>query len=336
MSANPILRVVGGTEPNSKALLAEARRVARPVLNQWLRDVERGVVSGVLAPLDYLTAKALVNFPSANDGYCYVGRRRLAKSVGTCTRTAASSLRRLRAAGFLTRKRGGPGRTAKSIFCVHGVPIFDVQRAAPDVQGSARLDVQDSAHKPSELKPIKHKPPPKPPQRVLDEGGLGEEVTASKSEPSFDEFWRAIRHDPGQPGPAMAAWHRLSRNDRRAIDNLIGPHGIDLDGMWAAVWLAQRRWESAPLTRRRQTDAAEIRVIELKPGSPEWTAERDRKLAAGESVALIDSQASQGRGWSVRVHPLRFADAFNSVDSRSGGFGRLARALRQQLQEDDT
>jgi len=106
--------------------------------------------------------------------------------------------------------------------------------------------------------------------------------------------------------------------------------------MWAAVWIAQRRWESGPLTRRRQVDVVEIRVTEVKPGSPEWTAERDRKLAAGESVALMDSWAREGRGWSVCAQPSRPAGAFESVDSKSGGFGRLAGVIQQQSQEDDT
>lgn len=309
MSFTPLFRVVGGLDtalPNSKSSLAEARRHARPVLKRWLQRVEHHIVSGQLAPLDYLLAKELTNYPSANEGRCYAGQTRLGAAVGSCTRTARSSLKRMCSVGLLARKRGGPGRTASWTFCINGEPIFGgAERKV------AALDRQQVADKPSEPDPIEHKPPPYPPTpSALDEGGLSGEVLPPETEATFDNFVKSIRHAPGRLGPALAIWNNLTLDDRRAIGNLLGPRGIDLDGMHASVWLKARRWECAPLTSRRSADeiaealAAMPRhhIVDLKPYSAEWTAERKRKVAVGEPVELMDTWALVGRCWSVRAY----------------------------------
>jgi hypothetical protein len=269
-------------------------------------------------------------------------------AIGRSARTARSLLQKMRDVGALTTKRGGPGRTASWIFCIGGAPIFgtgataklsptnDSLAVAPRAEVSAQerqeaagLDRQKVADKPFEPDPIEHKPSPLPPSegvretgpaqgpvsqptptpRVPHEGGLTGEVLPPESEITFDEFWKAIRREPGKTGPALAAWRKLSRDDRRAISDLIGPNGIDMDGMWAAVWLAQRRWECAPLkSSRSEWQAAHDElhafvnrtIVDLKPYSTEWTAERDRRIAAGESVKLMDTWARDGRGWACR------------------------------------
>lgn len=293
----PLFHIVGGldlsAERDPKKSLAQARRFARPFLKRWLQQVEQQVLAGRLIPLDLMMAKELTNYPSANEGRCYAGQTRLGAAVGSCQRTARSSLKRLSDAGLLTSKRGGPGRTAAWRFCVSGVPVFERQ----------------VADKPSEPNPIEHKLPPNPPAPdPLDEGGLIGEVLPPETEITFDEFWKSIRHNPGKAGPALAAWRKVSCDDRSAISSLIGPSGIDLDGMWAAVWLAQRRWEFAPLTSRPAFgdwigEAPLHRIIYLKPYSAEWMAERERKLAAGESVKFMDTCARGGLEWEVRPPP---------------------------------
>ena len=294
MSFTPLFRVVGGLDtarPNSKSSLAEARHRARPVLKRWLQRVEHHIVSGQLAPLDYLMAKELTNYPSANEGRCFAGQTRLGAAVGSCTRTARSSLKRMCSVGLLARKRGGPGRTASWTFCINGEPIFggaEQKVAALDRQHLSGLDRQQIADKPSEPDPIEHKPPPYPPTpSPLDEGGLNGEVLSLKTEVTFDDFVKSIRHAPGRLGPALAVWNKLTWNDRKAIGNLLGQRGIDLDGMHASVWLKARRWECAPLTSRHSADDfAEAlaamprhRIVDLKPYSAEWTAERKRRSA---------------------------------------------------------
>jgi hypothetical protein len=77
-------------------------------------------------------------------------------------------------------------------------------------------------------------------ERVLDGEVLGPE-----GEVTFNEFWKAMQQNPGPSGPALAVWRKLSREDRRNIGNMIGPHGLGLDGMWACTWLAARRWTGA-------------------------------------------------------------------------------------------
>jgi hypothetical protein len=314
----PLFRVVGGLDiatTNSKAELAAARRRARPILKRWLQRVEHHVLSKQLLPLDYLMAKELTNYPSANEGRCYAGQERLGAAVGSCSRTARSSLKRLCDAGLLVSKRGGPGRTASWSFCINGEPIFCGAKrrvAAEDRQNPSRLDRQSVANKPSDPDPIEHDPPPLPPMpNVLAEGGgLTGEVLPPESEITFDKFIRAIRGSPGRLGPACSIWSKLTRNERAAISNRVGRNGIDLDGMHASVWLKTRRWEAEPLALQCEDLAAALcsvmaqgHVHELKPHSAEWNAERARKVAAGESVMFMDERATQGFAWGVRRTP---------------------------------
>jgi hypothetical protein len=128
--------IVGGKDQS----LADARRRARPVLRNWLRKVECAVIDKKLQPLDYLMAKELVNYPSANEGYCYAGQTRLGRKLGRCDRTARESLKRLCDQGLLQCKRGGPGRTASWTFCLDKTPIFG---NPPNDDPSKTISIQD-------------------------------------------------------------------------------------------------------------------------------------------------------------------------------------------------
>lgn len=137
------------------------------------------------------------------------------------------------------------------------------------------------------------------------------EVLGPEALLTFDEFWKSIPGNKGLAGPAIAAWRALTDDDRRAIHARIGPLGLDTEGMWACVWLRERRWECEPLSASSPMIAALDRAMTegwqpsppkhhrtpLKPYSPEWIAERDRKRAAGESVAFMEEQARAGNPW---------------------------------------
>lgn len=194
----PLIRVVGGidcTTFDDEKSLAEARKRARPILREWLRRIELAVMAGELSPIDFLIAKELCNYPSANEGRCYAGQERLGAAVGSCTRTARSSLSRLRGRGFLFCKRGGPGRTASWTFCVNDKPIFGgvaflptktpsiekQQFSAQDRQHLSALDRKDIAAKPSEPNPIERNRSPLTPQTDDPRPGRcgGAEITPS-------------------------------------------------------------------------------------------------------------------------------------------------------------
>jgi hypothetical protein len=64
-----------------------------------------------------------------------------------------------------------------------------------------------------------------------------------------------------------------------------------------------------------QIRSAEIKI--LKPHSPEWQTVRAKLLAAGkrETVAFMDYQARQGKGWNVRGVATGRASLSRSVEN---------------------
>jgi hypothetical protein len=173
-----IFSIAGGldysTRQAEKQSLADARKRARPVLREWLRRIELDVMSGQLAAIDFLTAKELCNYPSANVGRCYASQDRIGAAIGASARTARSSLKRLREREYLSTKRGGPGRTATWFFCVNGKAIFGgvaflptkrpaigkPTQAAQERKAASGLERKDLSDKPCEqLHPNEHDPP---------------------------------------------------------------------------------------------------------------------------------------------------------------------------------
>jgi hypothetical protein len=330
-------RVVGGLDlapQNEKKALDEARKRARPVLKEWLRRVELDVMGGGLAALDYLMAKELTNYPSANEGRCYAGQQRLGAALGVSARTARSSLKRLRDREFVCCKRGGPGRSASWTFCVNGKPIFggaaflpastppiEKQRvSAQERKDVAGLDRKDVSAKPFEQDhPTERDPSPLPPNAVIEPSGPTRglpskgRVTGSHCAPvsgeiipgviSFQEFWLAA----GQRGPegfARAEWRKLSASDRAAISDWLHRDGhLGLGNLWAGVWLRDRVWEepSAPIESEGPRYVRPI-VVHAQAGSELWRAERERLRALGAShlVKFMDARAAAGEGWSVQ------------------------------------
>jgi hypothetical protein len=341
----PIFKVVAGLDLTERVSRKELRKRARPLHKQWLRRVDALIKSGKWSARHDRLADELLNYPSADEGRCYAGQERLGKNIGCGVRgrkgappkkgSAGRAARRLLAdfcdEGLLVSKRGGPARTASWIFCIERKPLFgrsgpERAESAPERTKMSGLDRTKMSAKPSELEPLEHNPPPKPPssppsaERPLagqlpeqaepgvDSHILHGELLGPEGEIGFQEFWTAIRQNPGQLGPALARWRTLSRTDRLAISNLIGPDGIDLQNVWAAVWLRERLWEQPRLRSGRDQDwmraAAKLRAatvtVNLEPHSDEWTAERNRRLAAGESIKLMDTWAAEGRPWGVR------------------------------------
>jgi Helix-turn-helix domain len=326
-------RVVAGldfsTSPlDNKKALAEARKRARPVLRQWLRRIELDVMAGQLSPLDFLMAKELCNYPSSNWGRCYAGQERLGAAVGSCARTARSSLKRLRDRGFIWRKRGGPGRSACWTFCVNGKPIFGgaaflpapiplvekQQHSAQDRKDVAGLDRKDVSAKPYEQDhPIEHNPSPLPPKAAIEPSGPTRGPPSEVSEApvvdgeiiteviSFQEFWLAAGRR-GHEGFARAEWRKLSATDKAAISDRLRRDGqLGLRNLWAGTWLRDRVWEE-PAPSPPEPKPRFVRPIHVLPGSELWRAERERWRAAGyrSMVKLMDDFAAAGKGWTVQ------------------------------------
>jgi hypothetical protein len=252
-----------------------------------------------------MVGKHLTNYPSANQGYAFPGEKRIGKHIGKTDRTARASLARLLHRGFLDRKLGGPARSARWSFCIDHRRIFGPEATAHDRKYSSGQDRKKSSAKPLELEPLEQEPPPNPPSepaeasqddRVVDGEILGATI-------SFDELWHAVQHSRGPSGPALSAWRKLDAADRYAIGNLLGPNGIDCDGMWLCTWITERRWQRQPLRQRAKSAGFHVPTgeVALKPYSIEWCAERDRLRAVGDrqSLRLMEFWAAQGKPWSV-------------------------------------
>jgi hypothetical protein len=328
---NPAFRVVGGldlTPQNEKKSLDEARKRARPVLREWLRRVELDVMAGQLAAIDFLMAKELTNYPSANEGRCYAGQERLGAGLGSSARTARASLKRLRDRGFVWCKRGGPGRSASWTFCVNGKPIFggvaflptniapveEQQFSAQDRKHVAGLDRKDVSAKPCEqAQPIERDPSPLPPVEPCgattmppSEGSKAIQGEVLTGAISFQEFWLAAGRS-GHEGFARAEWRKLSASDKASIADRLQRDGqLGLRNLWAGTWLRDRVWEEPtaavePDLRRYVRPT----IVHAAPGSDLWRAERERLRAMGDrrSVKLMDDFAAAGNGWSVQCAP---------------------------------
>jgi hypothetical protein len=323
-------RIVGGldlTPQSEKKALDEARKRARPVLRAWLRRVELDVMAGQLAALDFLTAKELTNYPSANEGRCYAGQERLGAALGSSARTARSSLKRLRDRGFVCCKRGGPGRSASWTFCVNGKPIFggvaflptkiapveEQQLSAQERKHVAGLDRKDVSGKPSEQDhPIERNPSPLPPTTTLASSGTTRELPSEASKAidgeviagaiSFQEFWLAAGRS-GREGFARGEWRKLSASDKAAISDRLKRDGhLGLRNLWAGTWLRDRVWEEPPAPIEPDTPRyVPTTAVHAPPGSELWRAERERLRAAGLHfmVKFMDDRAAAGEGWSV-------------------------------------
>jgi hypothetical protein len=321
----PALRVVAGldfsaTPTDDAKALAEARKRARPILREWLHRIELAVMGGELSPTDYLMAKELGNYPSANQGRCYAGQERLGREgLGSSARTARASLKRLRDRGFLSRKRGGPGRTASWTFCVNDKPIFEgaaflpaspspienTQHCAPDRKEASGLDRKDVSAKPLEQGQPTERNPPFSPGTASESGGptkpttIDGEIIAGVI--SFQEFWLAAGR-PGHEGFARAEWRKLSASDRAAITDRLRRDGeLGLRNLWAGTWLRDRVWEEPPLPAIEFKLFERPVIVHAQPGSELWRAERERLLVLGDlrSVKLMDDFAAAGKGWTV-------------------------------------
>jgi hypothetical protein len=295
------LRVVAGRDYD-EALSSKQRQ--RRVL-KWLSAADAKRVAGVIRLVDCAVARALENFPSANQGYCFAGQDTLGKRVGRSGRRVRESLKRLCDAGLLDSRRRGPGRTAIWTFCIDGVPLFERQpgplkdrtKCAQDRTFSSGLDRTISSAKPYLDEPIQVEPPPRPPtgdepDQMPDDvdtattedveapqGGLIGEVFAP-SGCDFETFWQASGQR-GKVGPAIAEWNRLEPADIAAIGALILDQGsVDTGDCWASIWIKSRGWERPALALRAGGFARIAEGLEgLDPyplgmtiirGTPQW------------------------------------------------------------------
>jgi hypothetical protein len=320
----PLLQVVAGTEYAPKAPTKIERR---KVVREWRDAVAAKVKAGELPAIDCLMAEALTNFPSADHGYCWAGQKRLGDAIGRQVRAARDSIKRLRDAGLITVKRGGPGKTARWSFCINNIPIFDREplkerhNSAQDRQPTAGLDRQPTAHKPFKQEhPCKQEPPPGPP--AADEpDAMPDDVDTASAENgetprdglsgevlapgwcTFEQFWMASGQR-GEIGPALAAWDRLAAADVAAIGDLILDQGaIDTGGAWACVWIKRRGWENPAMFRRpnRVADIAELLKdfnpkpdqVTVRRGTAEWDELVAWRRKQGDRPAAIEFMLTQ-------------------------------------------
>lgn len=293
---------------SSRSRSAAAKR-GRSAVALWFKEIKAQRVAKKLKPIDEVVARGLTDFPSAvYEGLIWPSQSTLAERIAVSLRTLNRSLARLKACGCLSISQRGNGRSARCVLCIEGIPIVPPSASAtPQVAKQATPEMarltpsatpQVAKESCDSLESIEFESPPKPPTNG--------EVFGPQGEPTFDEFWKVLTDNPGPSGPAIAQWRKLSRDDKLAIGRLMGPQGLGLDGMWATTWLADRRFERQrlhPQGGSRITVAVDRLIAQLEnlePYSPEWNDERSRKLAAGQSIALMDSWALEGRSWTRR------------------------------------
>jgi hypothetical protein len=306
-----------------------AAKAGRKKVAQWHDHVDGLRKQHLLLPVYCVVARGLTNFPSATlSGYVWASQPTLAASISVSLRTISRAVTALKNEAALIVLQRGNGRSARYVFCIDGIPINEAglrsgktsrNRNVTQCDASAENAVEAGAATPQMARlatPQMALLTPAATPQMARESCDSFESNESESPPnpliiinpgadeiSFETLWRAVQGERGHTGPAITAWSKLTSTDRLKVGNLIGPSGLGLDGMWLSTWLTQRRFDAAPLSSKRSFDE-KIEAPQFQHvyrGSPEWQQERERRVAAGESVALMDEWAREGRGVTVRV-----------------------------------
>lgn len=90
----------------------------------WLRSIADATGLRKLSASDFLIAYELVRHTVGRD-IISVYQATLAKNTGLTERTVRRSLKAMRDAGFLRRKRGGPYVCDMYLLCINDTPIFE-------------------------------------------------------------------------------------------------------------------------------------------------------------------------------------------------------------------
>jgi hypothetical protein len=130
------------SERKLKQLADAARDRARVHIVRWLKEVEAKVRAGKLNDLDARFARALTNFPSANQGTCWAGQPRLAETLGKSVRTIGYCVKRLTDQRLLGRKQRGLNRSNIYTLQIDGTDLFP-SRQTPSRQDRQRIAGQD-------------------------------------------------------------------------------------------------------------------------------------------------------------------------------------------------
>lgn len=315
-------------ERTKRANRSAAAAAGRKGLGHWDGHLENLRRLRRLSAAHCAIARLLTNYPSATfEGLIFASQPKLAAKVGVAERTLSRTIAALKAADALIVRRRGK-TSALYVFAIDGVPISDTAacrlakmaaHVSPEVAGQEAFVSPKVAIK-SYL----------PTQSSSQESPLNPpDIDDPSVTVTFDQFWQAITHDPGEPGPALSAWGKLSRVDRRKIADLIGPHGLDLDGAWASVWLKQRRFDAEPLRRRRASTSADATAKTYKPispGTPEWIAERARQSAAGNAARVRSMDESAETGGMITIEVAEPAPSRNITEA----IDRLVAELEDQ------
>jgi hypothetical protein len=191
----PLVVIPGGRD---SAIAARKRRAA-PALRNWFREARklvRSVSANKLRSVHIELMHELTNYPSANEFYCYPSETRMADNLGISDRQARRLLVDLKAAGLLSTKRRGWGKTSIWTFCIDGrgladrTPMSDQDRTPMSDQDRTPMSDQDRtpmSDKPSETThPFENKPSeksasattPSPPPDSLLRAREGEAIAA--------------------------------------------------------------------------------------------------------------------------------------------------------------
>jgi hypothetical protein len=261
--------------------------------------------------LDSRVSIAVVSRVNKVTGKAIVGQSWIASMVGCSERAVRTCFVRMQRLGLWSVKAGGGRNLANTyvpLATKRGMPVpgFD-QKGGMEVPGlngktrkTATRNPENRDTKPGTQVPIL-------PSKNYQEGSPSSgdavhygEVLPPEREIEFDDFYNALQDNPGKKGPAISAWRKLTEDDRRAIAGLIGPHGINLDGMYASVWLANRRWlVPQPEPKNRAEAIPKRRTVTLDPYSPQWQAEFKRREKAGLPTAFMRNRAESGHGWDI-------------------------------------
>jgi len=344
------LRVIAGLDVEAKQARKEARRRAVPLQRKWTAAILAHVKSNAEPRLligDCAFAAEMLNFPSANYGYCYAGQTRLGDTFGASRSTAQRAMCRLKAAGFLICRRGGQGRTSRWIFAVAGEPLFSNEKTAQPVGSVTLLEAspvtpQDASpvtpqeasqvkHKPYEQQPIEHslselqpkEPSPPPPS-----------MTPREARPFGREMAKELLSGLTYRQRQHARWRGLSIWISDQLER--GAERVDI-ACGIAMALPSLKSEPPstydyfrqPIERARASRLRPLPDARGNPPSPPASAPSLQGFAS-----YIENNLSERRGaLAARLDPARLEDLHRGFCAKTIGMPEALATVRGWLAE---
>jgi hypothetical protein len=221
-----------------------ARNKARPLIAAWLKKIDVAIREGRLSALDGRLARALTDFPSANQGKSWPSQLRFAATLGKSARTIRYAVARLERVGFLLTEQQGWNRSCCYTFILDGkaliwsppsggearnerqeiaacerqeIATYDRQEiAACDRQKIATYPFESESY---ESEPLEDEPPPPPP---LPAEPTGESVRGCPKEARKPAEGVSVRNDARRSGRAG-----LDPSPQAIADEIAALCGVD-------------------------------------------------------------------------------------------------------------